>query len=85
MYRWFLLVPFLVVSPFAESRKVAAQSYPVSRPVQNKMVLMSVLNNTLVNMTNAERRGKRQVIIRPSSKVVVKFLQVMQKHGTSQE
>ena len=45
------------------------------------MVLVSVLNNTLVNITNAERRGKRQVVVRPSSKVVVKFLQVMQKNG----
>lgn len=43
------------------------------------MVLMSVLNNALVNIVNAERRGKRQVLIRPSSKVVVKFLEVMQK------
>ena len=32
-------------------------------------------------MVNAERRGKRQVLLRPSSKVVVKFLSVMQKHG----
>jgi small subunit ribosomal protein S15Ae len=45
------------------------------------MVLVSVLNNTLVNIANAERRGKRQVVVRPSSKVVVKFLQVMQKNG----
>jgi small subunit ribosomal protein S15Ae len=45
------------------------------------MVLMSVLNQALLAMTNAERRGKRQVLIRPSSKVVIKFLTVMQKHG----
>jgi len=45
------------------------------------MVLMSVLNNSLLNISNAERRGKRQVLVRPTSKVVVKFLQVMQKHG----
>jgi hypothetical protein len=35
------------------------------------------------NIVNAERRGKRQVMIRPSSKVVVKVLAVMQKHGKS--
>jgi len=34
------------------------------------------------SIVNAERRGKRQVLIRPSSKVVVKFLSVMQRHGT---
>lgn len=45
------------------------------------MVLMSVLNNCLKTITNAERRGKRQVLIRPVSKVVIKFLQVMMKHG----
>jgi ribosomal protein S8 len=38
-------------------------------------------NDCLKNIVNAERRGKRQVLIRPSSKVVVKFLSVMQRHG----
>ena len=45
------------------------------------MVLISVLNNALNAICNAERRGKRQVLIRPSSKVVIKFLTVMMKHG----
>jgi len=45
------------------------------------MVRISVLNDCLKAMYNAEKRGKRQVLIRPSSKVIVKFLSVMQKHG----
>lgn len=45
------------------------------------MVRISVLNDALNAISNAERRGKRQVLIRPSSKVIIKFLQVMMKHG----
>jgi small subunit ribosomal protein S15Ae len=45
------------------------------------MVKTSVLNDALNAINNAEKSGKRQVLIRPSSKVIVKFLSVMQKHG----
>ncbi|MCO5556071.1 putative RPS22A-ribosomal protein S15a.e.c10, cytosolic [Meira miltonrushii] len=45
------------------------------------MVRVSVLNDALNSIVNAERKGKRQVLIRPSSKVILKFLGVMQKHG----
>lgn len=46
-----------------------------------RMVLVSVLHDALKTMYNAEKRGKRQVLLRPSSKVVIKFLQVMMRHG----
>lgn len=45
------------------------------------MVRIDVLNDALVSICNAERKGKRQVLLRPSSKVVVKFLTVMMRHG----
>ena len=45
------------------------------------MVYYSVLRNALNSIVNAERNGRRQVLLRPVSKVVIKFLLVMQKHG----
>merc|ERR1711939_612484 len=49
------------------------------------MTRLSVLADCLTTILNAEKRGKRQVLIRPSSKVIVRFLSVMQKHGYIEE
>lgn len=54
---------------------------PFHKSSVTAMVRMSVLADALKTISNAEDRGKKQVLVRPSSKVTVKFLQVMQKNG----
>ncbi|XP_069917249.1 small ribosomal subunit protein uS8-like [Oryctolagus cuniculus] len=45
------------------------------------MVPLNVLANTLKSLYNTEKRGKNQVFTRLCSKVMVRLLTVMMKHG----
>lgn len=45
------------------------------------MVKVNVLAEALKDLVNAEKMGKKQVLLRPVSKVVLKFLRIMQKNG----
>ncbi|KAL4840778.1 hypothetical protein H8958_009874 [Nasalis larvatus] len=45
------------------------------------MVHMNVLPDALKSINNAERRGKRQVLTRLCSNIIIRFLIVMEKYG----
>ena len=78
------VLPTLAISHFGGDGLVSLNRRdlrPQSPGSFGRMVRISVLHDALKTMYNAEKRGKRQVLIRPSSKVVIKFLQVMMRHG----
>ena len=45
------------------------------------MVKVDLVADNLRTMVNAERLGRKQVLLKTSSKTMIRFLRVMQKHG----
>ncbi|MEM0005248.1 MAG: 30S ribosomal protein S8 [Ignisphaera sp.] len=45
------------------------------------MVMLDTLSNALTAITNAEMRRRNEVVIWPASKLIIRVLRVMQKHG----
>eukprot|EP00825_Cyclidium_porcatum_P038318 TRINITY_DN441_c0_g1_i1.p1 TRINITY_DN441_c0_g1~~TRINITY_DN441_c0_g1_i1.p1 ORF type:complete len:165 (-),score=27.50 TRINITY_DN441_c0_g1_i1:232-726(-) len=52
-----------------------------NRRDRKKMCRMDVLADALKTILNAEKNSRKQVMIKPVSKVVIKFLKLMQKYG----
>lgn len=75
-----LIVPFRWLAGIALRLDALGNAYIEAFP-SPLMVMLDVLSNALVSIKNAEVKGRRQVIIWPSSKLVGNVLRVMQRYG----